>query len=97
MRKATIANLAYLILALIVPLFLDTLYVSVMQGRSFASSFLHWSCEGVFVACAVPFIALLRTSAALRVVTGIIALPVIFVAMQVSGAYIACVVFHSCP
>ena len=81
----------------LVPLLLQTLYVSFMRGESVASSLLHWTYETVIVASAVPFIAMLRVSPVSRIILGILLLPVVAILALIAGLFVACVMFESCP
>jgi len=92
-----VANATCVVLSLVVPLLLCMLYVSAVRGRAFSSAVLHYSCVFVIVASALPFIAILRAGIAVRVAAAIVALPIVFLVTQIAGAYVACVVFGSCP
>ena len=86
-----------LLLAIIVPFALVTLYVAIMQGRAVPGHIAHRTLE-VLIACScAPFIFLLPFGAAVRIVLAVLLAFFLYYATDGYGFWLACAGFGSCP
>ena len=86
-----------LIPAILLPFVLTTLFVAALHGEGLHNAALHWTCVGAITCSGLPFVAIMPLSRVVRVTVALVALPILFVATIVWGAWIACTRFGSCP
>ena len=85
------------IFALVMPLLLSGVYIAAMHGEAFKSELLHKICTIVIIGSSLPVIALLPAPRILRILLGVIFIPINFYTTFFWTLWLACAVFHSCP